>query len=222
MNAYTHDGSTQGDIRVIDGTNASTIPIRDANGRLKAADPASGATDKTLVTANWISQTGDSSPNNAVHRSGNETVNGTKRMTVGCNIATLLSADISPYAWYKVAIISPSRFLRISYNVSLPYNNSRYMIMDAVLITPRTADPETMSLIKIARVLNILNDTEYIGLAWDGSNFNLYIKSGSATHSCIYAEFATQAGALINANAAITPVTPVQEDPTTQLKYVII
>lgn len=47
---------------------------RDAQGRAFAADPASGATDKTLTTANWISQTGNSSPNNLVHRYGNETI----------------------------------------------------------------------------------------------------------------------------------------------------
>ena len=46
---------------------------RDAQGRAFAADPASGATDKTLVTANWVSQTGDNSPNNILHRNGNET-----------------------------------------------------------------------------------------------------------------------------------------------------
>ena len=57
----------------MDGTTAATIPIRDANGRMQAADPASGATDKTLVTANWVSQTGDSGPNNLIHKTGNET-----------------------------------------------------------------------------------------------------------------------------------------------------
>ena len=51
---------------------------RDAQGRASAADPASGATDKTLVTANWVSQTGDSGPNNLVHRSGNERINNVK------------------------------------------------------------------------------------------------------------------------------------------------
>ena len=60
----------------MDGTTAATIPIRDANGRMQAADPASGATDKTLVTANWVSQTGDSAPNNLIHRSGNESKSG--------------------------------------------------------------------------------------------------------------------------------------------------
>ena len=51
---------------------------RDAQGRAFAADPAAGATDKTLVTTNRVSQTGAEAPNNLVHRSGIETMNGTK------------------------------------------------------------------------------------------------------------------------------------------------
>lgn len=51
---------------------------RDTQGRAFAADPESGATDKTLVTANWVSQTGDGAPNNLLHRSGNETSTGFK------------------------------------------------------------------------------------------------------------------------------------------------
>lgn len=74
LKAYTHTGATQGETSVVDGTAANSIGIRDANGRMRAADPASGATDKTLVTANWVSQTGDSSPNNLVHRRGSETI----------------------------------------------------------------------------------------------------------------------------------------------------
>jgi len=50
----------------------NTIAKRNGSGRLVAADPASGATDKTLVTANWVSQTGDNAPNNLVHKTGNE------------------------------------------------------------------------------------------------------------------------------------------------------
>lgn len=49
---------------------------RDAQGRAFAADPDNGATDKTLVTANWVSQTGTGSPNNLVHKNGSETLNG--------------------------------------------------------------------------------------------------------------------------------------------------
>ena len=79
--AYTHDGSTQGETALVDGTTANTIPIRDGDGRAQAADPANGATDKTLTTANWVSQTGDSSPNNLLHRSGVESKNGTLKLT---------------------------------------------------------------------------------------------------------------------------------------------
>ena len=57
-----------------------TIAKRNGSGRLVAADPASGATDKTLTNANWISQTGDSGPNNLIHRSGNESKNGNLKL----------------------------------------------------------------------------------------------------------------------------------------------
>ena len=57
----------------LSGVNVQTI-----QGTLKANDPANGTTDKTLVTANWVSQTGAEAPNNLVHRSGTETMNGTK------------------------------------------------------------------------------------------------------------------------------------------------
>ena len=78
---YTHNGSTQGEIAPDINPTAATIPIRDSSGKLYGADPASGATDKTLVTANWASQTGDSGPNNLVHKNGNETINDIKTFT---------------------------------------------------------------------------------------------------------------------------------------------
>lgn len=56
---------------------------RDAQGRAFAADPAAGATDKTLVTANWVSQTGSGKPNNLIHDAGNENINGEKRHISG-------------------------------------------------------------------------------------------------------------------------------------------
>lgn len=83
LRAYTHTGSTQDDTVVEDSTNGATIPIRDANGRLHAADPAAGATDKTLTTANWVSQTGSGAPNNLIHRSGNEIKSGVMTFTSG-------------------------------------------------------------------------------------------------------------------------------------------
>ena len=78
LKAYTHTGQSQGETAIVNGVDANSIGLRDGNGRMQAADPAAGATDKTLVTANWVSQTGDTSPNNLIHRSGNETSTGNK------------------------------------------------------------------------------------------------------------------------------------------------
>ena len=83
LKAYTHTGATQGETAISSGTDANSIGLRDANGRMYGADPASGATDKTLVTANWISQTGAGSPNNLLHTNGDETANGTKTLPDG-------------------------------------------------------------------------------------------------------------------------------------------
>ena len=86
LHLYSHTGSTQSEEEPIDGTTANSIPIRDGNGRMQAADPASGATDKTLTTANWVSQTGDSAPNNLLHRSGAETKTGKLTTTAGIKL----------------------------------------------------------------------------------------------------------------------------------------
>lgn len=76
LKAYTHTGQNQGETTVVNGVDANSIGLRDATGRMQAADPAVGATDKTLVTANWVSQTGDDAPNNLIHKTGDETKNG--------------------------------------------------------------------------------------------------------------------------------------------------
>ena len=78
LKAYTHTGATQGETPIVYGTTANSIGIRDTNGRMQGADPASGATDKTLTTANWISQTGANRPNNLLHYGGRENISGHK------------------------------------------------------------------------------------------------------------------------------------------------
>lgn len=80
LKAYTHTGQSQGETAVVNGVDADSIGLRDANGRMQAADPAAGATDKTLVTANWVSQTGKDAPNNLAHKNGNETWYGEKTL----------------------------------------------------------------------------------------------------------------------------------------------
>lgn len=72
---------------------------RDAQGRAFAADPESGATDKTLVTANWVSQTGDNAPNNVSHRYGNETISGVKTYSDRLNGTIQLSSVVGKYGY---------------------------------------------------------------------------------------------------------------------------
>ena len=91
LKAYTHTGGAQGETAVVNGTDADSIGLRDANGRMQAADPAAGATDKTLVTANWVSQTGMTRPNNVLHGSGNEEISGVKSVVPGGRIEDLSS-----------------------------------------------------------------------------------------------------------------------------------
>ena len=60
----------------LSGVNVQTI-----QGTLKANDPATGVTDKTLVTANWVSQSGNKAPNNLLHKNGNERKSGELELT---------------------------------------------------------------------------------------------------------------------------------------------
>lgn len=102
---------------------------RDAQGRAFAADPASGATDKTLVTANWVSQTGDSAPNNLIHKNGNETKYG--RLTLG-DVLTLHNKDwktipITIYKWNSDSTTPPTKFENISGGFVIKDINGRDM-----------------------------------------------------------------------------------------------
>ena len=133
LKAYTHTGATQGEKSVVDGVDADSIAIRDANGRLQAADPASGATDKTLVTSNWVSQTGNSAPNNLVHKSGFETIAGTKQLTN--QLQTMLTglgyADIELHKDTTATVTSNKHFPLItikdtSNNTLISLNMSQY------------------------------------------------------------------------------------------------
>ena len=118
---YTHNGSTQGEVAPDINPTAATIPIRDSSGKLFGADPASGATDKTLTTANWISQTGNSAPNNLVHRSGDETFSGTK--TSG----TLQKFNSRPYIFQR-AVSSNNWFKMFEFAST----SRRTVIMDVI------------------------------------------------------------------------------------------
>ena len=134
-----------------------TLGLRDANGKLFAADPASGATDKTLVTANWISQTGDSSPNNVVHRTGNETVAGSKTFNnfiVGeSKFSRYLSSSTNSGKWVRVGTIV-SNALHFHASVYYSYGIAEITSkMDAIYLTYKIAQystPPSVALVKEA------------------------------------------------------------------------
>lgn len=64
---------------LVDTATAQSIGgVKTFTSNPKGANPASGATDDSLVTANWISQTGNTAPNNVVHRTANEDIDGIK------------------------------------------------------------------------------------------------------------------------------------------------
>ena len=101
LKAYTHTGQSQGETAVVNGTDANSIGLRNRNGRMQAADPAAGATDKTLVTTNWISQTGDTGPNNVLHKNGNETKAGQLTFSSVIKPITLLSSGLTAGLTFK-------------------------------------------------------------------------------------------------------------------------
>lgn len=60
-------------------------------------NPPSGDTSTKAVNTNWISQTGDNAPNNLVHKSGTENVNGVKTFINGISLKNMnTSRDAIP------------------------------------------------------------------------------------------------------------------------------
>lgn len=103
----------------------SGVNIQTVQGTLKANDPASGATDKTLVTANWVSQSGVTKPNNLIHTIGNEIKYGTlslpdgiESIPIGWHLVSPVSVSSMPLGYYCI-------FAKIT-----PHNNGHYMIID--------------------------------------------------------------------------------------------
>lgn len=132
LKAYTHTGATQGEKSVVDGTAADSIAIRDANGRLQAADPASGATDKTLVTSNWVSQSGAGRPNNLIHAGGSESFTSPKTFEADIRIDGIYNNKSSQNVansstWIKVYECIPNvsnQMLALLVCPQKPYQNS--------------------------------------------------------------------------------------------------
>lgn len=108
----------------LSGVNVQTI-----QGTLKANDPSNGATDKTLVTANWVSQTGDSGPNNLIHKNGDETKKG--KLTLG-DVLILYNKNwdtipVTVYKWAFDSTTPPTQFETINGGFIIKDVNNRDM-----------------------------------------------------------------------------------------------
>ena len=102
---------------------------RDAQGRAFAADPESGATDKTLVTANWVSQTGDSGPNNLIHKKGDEAKYGKLRLgdTLTLYNENWETVPVTIYKWALDSTAPPTKFVTINGGFVIKDVNNRDM-----------------------------------------------------------------------------------------------
>ena len=158
-----------------------TIAKRNGSGRLVAADPANGATDKSLTTANWISQTGSGKPNNLVHDTGDETIDGIKGFLKFYRIGAIQAGHA--LSWTKLFNINSN------YSVWLDVigNNSKLEVMCKsngcfVFQLNATSGRDYRNLFRIA----VKSDSTYdvyinasygawlgywINVVWDGANW---------------------------------------------------
>ena len=167
LKAYTHTGATQGEVSVVDGTTANSIGIRDANGRMQAADPASGATDKTLVTANWVSQSGDNSPNNLLHKNAvDETVAGIKTFYCSLGPWALIGSVSSRYKWYEIMTFAKGQTFQ---EVLLHIRSTRQTIIYECHIG---IDTLSVSLDEIITTINTKLKAAYYD---DGTDIHVYV-----------------------------------------------
>ncbi len=116
---------------------------RDAQGRAFAADPAAGATDKTLVTANWVSQTGDSAPNNVAHRNGSETIDGDKRFT-----RLLIGRGTGQYYtnfWLQNMSIDRSVYDGTRKEIQISFRDMNGQVLGGLMLVRKTASTEIVA-----------------------------------------------------------------------------
>lgn len=163
--------------QISEDPDPNTIALRGASGRLKAEDPASGATDKTLVTSNWVSQTGDSAPNNLVHRTSDESITGIKYMmnalvgfTTGGSGRAGTGTVIGIYKMTKYSSFTATAVVSSRYNVGMVWAEFAVDNDDNVtVISNATSSVKTAGTIEFVA----FTDTDGVlrlGLRYTGSN----------------------------------------------------
>ena len=186
-----------------------TIAKRNGSGRLVAADAASGATDKTLVNANWVSQTGAGAPNNLLHTNGNETKSGTLELTDGLinptqiigKFNTQSSTDASSSMWHKFyswTAASNTANQSIKFNVVARQNTNGY---SEVFVNVRAGTTTAKMLVEGTGA-----PASNFRITRDGTNMIFWIYGYRTT---AWVDFSLRA-----TSASLTAVAITLEDPT--------
>lgn len=191
LKAYTHTGETQGETAVVNGVDANSIGLRDANGRMQAADPAAGATDKTLVTANWVSQTGDRAPNNLIHKSGDETKTGIFTLERIITRSLHFNARSGPESgtWRHIATVSGTNNARI-WGI-LHYNQSERFALFELRLRP---SPSFYLFVK--KNVNVNN----VAINYDNNNYYIMIRTPYMYQGGSVMPFIIQSNDIVNAS----------------------
>ena len=218
----TINGLVAADAQNVKLTGAQSISgVKTFTANPKAANAASGATDTSVVNANWVSQTGDGGPNNLVHRSGNETISGNKEYTDGLIVTgtfsyntRYMSQSVAAGNYNKIATLVPGALgaavigMFFSSKGHTNYYRNRYGIF-YIRTRPGTAE----DIVWINKGSDVQN--KQIAVTYDGTKVELWIliASDASNESLVYTTL-TQA----NANSAMTEIIQLQPSDTPIVK----
>ena len=204
-----------------------TIAKRNGSGRLVAADPASGATDKTLVNANWISQSGSGAPNNVLHTIGNETKNGIlsndyyfNGFQYGCFINQPFT---SSSRWIKAFKLQRQRTYQLTIIRSFPWNNRALTKHDVLLTLPYQNLNSTRILVRSMGASNPTAAAETVKLAYDNNTSEMFLFLQQTSNTFIYAEInnAFYSTGVPENTSIVECINTIDIDPSTDTNYTV-
>lgn len=106
-------------------------------------NPPSGDTSTKAVNTNWISQTGDSSPNNIVHRIGRETIDGDKLFTR----STIIRGNTQYFSnfWLQNMSIDRSVYDGLRREIQISFRDMTGAQLGALMLVRKTSSTEIVA-----------------------------------------------------------------------------
>ena len=159
-----------------------------------------------------------------VRTANNQTVNGIKKMT--CNTPVFeITSSTAQNDWYRIAKLSTGKMYRLINANSLPYNSTKYLYQEAMIILPNpSVNPASVVVAKINEIGSTGVDLtdNYIAIAYNSNDncYYLYAKHVSQTHQSVAIEMMVSASVFTNGNDAILEAYSVVELPTNDSQVV--